>query len=113
MFTHLSKKNPYHLYKIKDDKIIRDDYRFSFLKPEFQKAEYIRLPNLTTSEIHAIIIELRDDARFKDMVNALYFNTNPHNGSFEKVFKIKNGNYTNRVKDLLNFVKREDKGIYL
>lgn len=108
MFTHLSFNNPFHLYKIKGDKIIRDDYKFSFLAPEYQKAEYVKLPNLTKDEIYALIMELRKDERFRDMCIALYFNTRPYNGSIEKMYKIRKGNKTENVKDLLKIIKRNE-----
>lgn len=107
MFTHLSKLNPYHIYSIDHDKIIRDDFRMSFSHPNLIKADYIKLPELHLNEVRAIIIELRKDERFIDMARGFAINIS------ENWEKIRIGENTERVKELLKFIKREDKGVYL
>lgn len=106
-FTHLSKLNQYHIYSIEHDKIIRDDFRMSFSHPNLIKADYIKLPELSLNEVRAIIIELRKDERFIDMARGFAMNINV------KWEKIRGGENTERVKELLKFIKREDKGVYL
>lgn len=107
MFTHLSKLNPYHIYSINHDKIIRDDFRMSFSHPDLIKADYIKLPELSLNEVRAIIIELKKDERFIDMARGFAINIS------ENWQKIRIGENTQRVKELLKFIKREDKGVYL
>lgn len=102
MFTHLSKLNPYHIYSIDHDKIIRDDFRMSFSHPNLIKADYIKLPELHLNEVRAIIIELRKDERFIDMARGFAMNINVN------WQKIRGGENTERVKELLKFIKRTD-----
>lgn len=60
------------------------------------------LPYLTTQETKAIIIELRKDERFIDMARGFAMNINV------KWEKIRGGENTERVKELLKFIKRTD-----
>lgn len=101
-FTHLSKNNQFHIYSIEHDKIIRDDFRMSFSHPNLIKADYIKLPELHLNEVRAIIIELRKDERFVDMARGFAININ------EDWQKIRIGENTERVKELLKFIKRTD-----
>lgn len=107
MFTHLSLQNKYHLYKFEDDKVIRDDYKFTFSHPDLIKADYIPLPNLNRNEVKAVIIELRNLPEYKDMVRAFYFNIEPTRGKIEYIPKIRGGEKTECVKELLKFIKRD------
>ena len=102
MFTHLSKLNPYHIYSINHDKIIRDDFRMSFSHPNLIKADYIKLPELSLNEVRAIIIELKKDDRFIDMARGFAINIGV------KWDKIRGGDKTEIVKELLKFIKRTD-----
>lgn len=98
-FTHLSKNNPYHIYSIENDKIIRDDFAMTFSHPDLIKADYIPLPELHFNETKAIVIELRKDERFIDMARGFAVNINA------KWDKIRSGDTTERVKELLKFIK--------
>lgn len=101
MFTHLSKSNKYHLYSIEHDKIIRDDFRMSFSHPDLIKCDYIPLPNLTYNEVKALIITMRNIPEYVDMARGFSININV------KWEKIRGGENTQRVKELLKFIKRE------
>lgn len=100
-FTHLSLKNKYHLYSIENDKIVRDDYLMDFMHPDLIKCYYRRLPALTLGETKAIIIDLMHDINYKDMVTAFCYNIG------YKLKHVKEGNKTEKVKELLKFIKRD------
>lgn len=104
-FTHLSKSNPYHIYSIDHDKIIRDDFLMNFSHPDLIKCDYISLPELSKDEVKALVIELRKDDRFIDMVRGFMINIDAK--------RVVSGKSSERVKELLKFIKREDKGVYL
>lgn len=102
MFTHLSKNNQYHIYNIENDKIIRDDFLMDFQHPDIIKCDYMPLPNLTPNEVKALIIELRVIPEFIDMARGFSINIGV------KWDKIRGGDKTDRVKELLKFIKRTD-----
>lgn len=91
------------MYKIEGNKITRDDYTINFDHPDVIKCEYIKLPSFTYEENNAIIASLKNDIRFKSMVIALYFNHNKY-GKMKYINDIKDGDYTNRVKKVLNLI---------
>lgn len=103
MFNYLSKNNPFHVYKIEGNKIIRDDFLMSFEHPDFIKCEYIELPDLTYEENNAIIASIKNDIRFKDMVIALYYNQNKYQNR-SRINNIKTGDYTPKVKKVLKII---------
>lgn len=103
MFTHLSKSNKYHIYSIEHDKIIRDDFRMDFQHPDLIKCDYIPLPALTHNEVKAIIIELRTHPKYVDMARGFAMNINV------KWEKIRGVEKTEKVKELIKFIKRDDK----
>ena len=105
MFTHLSKSNPYHIYSINHDKIIRDDFLMNFQHPNIIKCDYIPLPELSNDEVRALVIELRKDDRFIDMACGFMINIDAK--------RVVSGVRSDNVKELLKFIKREDKGVYL
>lgn len=100
-FTHLSKSNKYHIYSIEKDKIIRDDFLMDFQHPDIIKCDYMPLPPLTYNEVKALIITLRTEPKFIDMARGFAININVN------WQKIRDGENTERVKELLKFIKRE------
>lgn len=102
-FTHLSKNNQCHIYNINHDKIIRDDFLMNFQHPDIIKCDYMPLPTLTYNEVKAMIIELRNIPEFIDMARGFSIKIGV------KWDKIRGGDKTDRVKELLKFIKRTDK----
>lgn len=103
MFEFISINNPFHVYKIEGNKIIRDDYLMSFDHPDAIKSEYIKLPSFTYEENNAIIASLKNDIRFKSMVIALFFNHNKYS-KMKYINNITDGDYTDKVKKVLNLI---------
>lgn len=102
MFNYLSKNNPFHVYSINGNKIIRDDYKMSFEHPDVIKCEYYKMPELSIEEANAIILSLKKtkDERFRDMILAIYFDYNAW-GKKKYINNITDGDFSKKVKDLL------------